>query len=44
MLQSQTSVLKSQQVRIESNNDVIDKLKSELKQATDNMKTMKGKL
>ena len=41
--QSQLSVIKAQQDRIESNNDVINKMKTDLSTSNGNLKKLKGK-
>ena len=41
--QSQLTVIKAQQDRIESNNDVINKMKTDLSTASGNLKKLKGK-
>ena len=41
--QSQLTVIKAQQDRIESNNDVINKMKTDLSTSNGNLKKLKGK-
>lgn len=42
MSQSQTTVMKSQQNRIEDNNNLIDKMRNDLSRASTSLSSLKG--